>query len=690
MSLVGRVCLLVLLAAAPAFGLQLYKDLEQRREGEAQIHEEALRLTRFAAGELDKILEGARVFLLAVAAHPAVQSGDAAGCREYLANMAQPPAPFLGAAVIDLRGEIICSTRPVGSASFAGDQDYFRDTVTSRHFTVGQLVNSRIDPRQRILPIAAPILSSQGELHGVVVTGLSATALQGSFENKAWPPGGSISLVDKTGAVIVRSPNPELVGSQIPSGSRWMLKAPAEGTAAETGPDGVERIAAFEAPAANHGVLLSVALTKQSAVAKLDMALYRDLALLAATAALAFAAAVLGGGRFLKRPIDRLAGVADRLAHGDLSARAALLDQRSELGRLGGAIDEMASAFEQRTLALRHSEELFREFAENLPEIVWVEDAATRHIEYVSPTYEKVWQRPLAEVGKEGTGWLDAVLPEDRARLLAALRRAHSGEPVSAEYRIHRPDGEERWLHSTAFPLWGQDGNVVRVARITRDITEQRRLELEREQALEQRDLVFRELNHRIRNNLQIVGALLRLQSGRMSDPEAKDALDAAGQRITAVGELHAMLDTGRTVGRLDFGDYLQRLCASLAAALSEDRERVRIVCRTVPLSLDMDRAVPLALIASELITNSLKYAYPPPATGEVTVELARGHGDQVSMTVRDRGRGFEGEPVAGFGLGIIRLFTSQLNAHFELTGTDGATAKLEFTAPAEVERAAA
>lgn len=689
MSLVGRICLLVLLAAAPAFGLQLYKDLEQRREGEAQIHEDALRLARFAAGDLDKIFEGARVFLLAVAAHPAVQSGDAGGCGEYLANMAQPPAPFLGAAVIDLRGELICSTRPVGTATFAGDRDYFRDTVTSGHFTVGQLVKSRIDPRQQILPVAAPILSGEGEPRGVVVTGLSATALQGSFENKAWPPGGSVSLVDKSGSVIVRWPNPELVGSQIPTASRWMLEAPAEGTAAEVGPDGVERIAAFESPAANHGILLSVALSKQAAVAKLDQALYRDLGLLIGTAALAFGAAVLGGRRFVKRPIDRLAGVTNRLAHGELSARATLPEQRSELGRLGAAIDEMATGFEQRTLALRYSEEMFRQFAEYLPEVVWVEDAASGRVEYVSPTYEKVWQRPIAEVTKEGVGWLDAVLPEDRPRLLAALRRARLGEPVSAEYRIHRPNGEERWLHSTAFPLWGQNTHVVRVARITRDVTERRRLELEREQALEQRDLLFRELNHRIRNNLQIVGALLRLQSGRMSGP-AKEALDAAGQRITAVGELHAMLDTSRTVGRLDFGDYLQRLCASLATALSEDHERVRIVCRTVPLLLDMDRAVPLALIASELITNSFKYAYPPPATGEVVVELARGHGDQVSMTIRDRGRGFEGEPVAGFGLGIIRLFTSQLNARFELTGSDGVTAKLEFAAPAELGRTAA
>jgi PAS domain S-box-containing protein len=684
LSLVGRICLLVLLAVAPAIGLQLYKDLEQRREGEAQIHEEALRLNRFAAGELDKILEGARAFLLAVAAHPAVRARDAPGCAAYLAGMAPAPKPFRGAFVIDTSGAVICSTRSVGRASFVGDRGYFQNAVASRHFTVGVLTVSRIDG-SRTLPVAMPVLSDGGDPLGVVALGLNLADLQTTFGNKAWPKGASVSLIDRAGTVLVRWPDPELIGGQIPAGSRWMLDAPAEGTAAEVGPDGVERIAAFEPPAANQGVLLSVALSKQAAVAKLDQALYRDLALLVGTAALALAAAVLGGRRFVKRPVEQLACVTGRLASGDLSARADLPDQSSELGRLGGAIDEMAAAFEHSTQALRRSEELFRQFAEHLPEVVWVENAATGEIEYVGPAYETVWRRPASDVARHGSGWLDAVVPADRGPLQAALRRARSGEVGSAEYRIRRPDGEERWLHSTAFPLRDQDGRVVRVARITRDITERRRLEMEREQALAQRDLLFRELNHRIRNNLQIVGALLRLQSGRLADPDAKAALDAAGQRITAVAELHAMLDGGRTAGQLDFGDYLNRLSASLGTAMLDDRNRVRIVCRTVPLLLDMDRAVPLALIASELITNSLKYAYPYPAEGEVHVELVRGPDNRATMIVRDHGRGFEGDPAPGFGLGIIRLFTTQVEATLTLAGDDGVTARVEFAVPADL-----
>ena len=96
-SLVGRVYLLVLLAAAPAFGLQLYQDLEQRTAGERQVGQEALRLVRFASSELDKVLEGARAFLVAVAANPDVQAGDSAGCSRYFQGLGAPFPPIRGA-----------------------------------------------------------------------------------------------------------------------------------------------------------------------------------------------------------------------------------------------------------------------------------------------------------------------------------------------------------------------------------------------------------------------------------------------------------------------------------------------------------------------------------------------------------------------------------------------------------------
>ena len=142
------------------------------------------------------------------------------------------------------------------------------------------------------------------------------------------------------------------------------------------------------------------------------------------------------------------------------------------------------------------------------------------------------------------------------------------GTTAVAEYRITRPNGEQRWLHSTAFPIRDPDGTVVRIARISRDITATRALEAEREQALRQRDLLFSDSTTGSSNNLQIA-RLPSLQSGQVADPAAKEALRGAGQRIAAVGETRRPY-RGGSIGDLDLAAYLEELSAAGEAMIGE------------------------------------------------------------------------------------------------------------------------
>ena len=197
-------------------------------------------------------------------------------------------------------------------------------------------------------------------------------------------------------------------------------------------------------------------------------------------------------------------------------------------------------------------------------------------------------------------------------------------------------------------------------------------------------------LTHRVKNNLQIVRAFLVLQSGRVSDTGAKEALSAASQRIMAVGDLHAMLYRGGAIGTLDLGAYLGELVERLTAAMVAEDGRVSIAARCMPIWIDMDRAVLVGLIASELITNGLKYAYPPPLTGTVTVTLERLAADRARLTVRDEGRGLDEAVAEGFGLRIVHMLARQLDATLTLRGQDGVTAEVEFAVPAEARDLAA
>lgn len=129
---------------------------------------------------------------------------------------------------------------------------------------------------------------------------------------------------------------------------------------------------------------------------------------------------------------------------------------------------------------LRNSEELFRSFAENLTDVLWIINADTRQLEYLSPSFAAMWgesrERIMADMGR----WRQLVHPEDRARAALSLPRTLDGETITTSYRIVRPsDGAERWIQDTGFPIRDGAGRIVHVGGIARDLTERTRAEME-------------------------------------------------------------------------------------------------------------------------------------------------------------------------------------------------------------------
>ena len=174
--------------------------------------------------------------------------------------------------------------------------------------------------------------------------------------------------------------------------------------------------------------------------------------------------------------------------------------------------------------------------------------------------------------------------------------------------------------------------------------------------------------------------AFLNLQSGRTTDAGAKAALQAASQRIGVVGEMHAMLYRDGALGSLDLGAYLRELCRALVASMVADPERIRLKAECESLQIDMDRAILIGIIVSELVTNSLKYAFPDGRPGQVLVVLERGQGEFARLTVTDTGCGLAHEASEGFGLRIVRMLARQLSAELSLSCPNGMRAELEFT----------
>jgi PAS domain S-box-containing protein len=338
----------------------------------------------------------------------------------------------------------------------------------------------------------------------------------------------------------------------------------------------------------------------------------------------------------------------------------------------------------RRTLAaLRESEERFRQFAENSHDVLWMFDRASQRMEYLSPAVEEIWGRDSAAMTEGTTALLATVHPDDREAVAVALRDVLAGKPMNITYRVLRPDGALRWVRDSGFPIRDDTGEIIRVGGICRDITRWQAIEQERERALQDRELMLREINHRVKNNLQVITSMLRLQAGRSASVEVREAFEDACGRVSTITELHTPLFEGVQISTLDFGSYLQDLCGRLDASVAGSHPAdVRIAVETEPAPIDLDRAVPLGLIVNELVTNAIKHGFAADRGGVVEVRFQR-RGDKYRLSVRDDGPGLiaDGQAVLreGLGMQLINGFVRRIQGTLTIHGEQGFEAVVEF-----------
>ncbi len=324
------------------------------------------------------------------------------------------------------------------------------------------------------------------------------------------------------------------------------------------------------------------------------------------------------------------------------------------------------------------AEEPFRQFAENTRDVLWITNLRDRRFEYLSPAFERIWGREREPIMADRGLWLQSVDPADRQKVRRACVRAQAGKEAMLDYRIHLPDGRVRWIRDDAFPIRNRSGGVERIGGLARDVTEHHESEQAKGEALAQRDLLLRELNHRVKNNLQLVTALLHLQAARLDDAGMRAQFEQASSRVAAIAEIHASLHPADgMVGDVAVGDYLKRLCGRLTTAFLEkgQEERISLTVEADQATLDLDRALPLGLIVNELVTNALKHAFPSGGSGAIRISFARRDGSW-RLEVRDTGSGipsFPEERESGFGSKLVRLLVKQIGGTLQV-GRDAGT----------------
>ena len=192
-------------------------------------------------------------------------------------------------------------------------------------------------------------------------------------------------------------------------------------------------------------------------------------------------------------------------------------------------------------------------------------------------------------------------------------------------------------------------------------------------------ELLLKEIHHRVKNNLEVVSSLLALQSHQIDDPNTKEAMLASQNRVHSIGIVHQKLYQGENLGSIEMKDYFINLSESILDSFNA-HERVQVECAMSNLNVDIDTAVPLGLIVNELLTNTIKYAFPGGRSGKVQITLEQAASGNLQLLVSDNGVG-KGDTINGTGFGgqLISLLTRQLGGTMKEDNNNGTHLFFEF-----------
>ena len=294
-----------------------------------------------------------------------------------------------------------------------------------------------------------------------------------------------------------------------------------------------------------------------------------------------------------------------------------------------------------------------------------------------SPFIDELFGFAAGEAGGYATPFFERIHPDDLEMVRAHLGNIAANPDLSGarfDLRIVIPNGPTRWVMACGELMQGRAGLPARLIGVAVDATADR----EREQALEaalaerevwlrQKDLLFREVNHRVKNSLQLVMSILSLQANDTQSEAARSHLLSAGSRIAAIMGVHERLYQSENVTTVEMDKYLHRLCSDITTSTNGGTGDCWIEMEADPLELPIELAVPIALIVNELVTNAVKHAYPQ-AGGPVRLELRGEEGGHIHLLVADKGTGY-GPDTARKGLGsrLIPGLARQLRGQLEI-----------------------
>jgi len=304
-------------------------------------------------------------------------------------------------------------------------------------------------------------------------------------------------------------------------------------------------------------------------------------------------------------------------------------------------------------------------------------------IQYANPRFEELTGYSLEEALGQNPRILQSGY-HDKAFYKNIWDTIMNKDTWKGEFRNKRKDGSLYWEHASISPVIDDTGNIMSFVAVKEDITDKKLVEEKLKESLREKEILLKEIHHRVKNNLAVVSSLLDLQAMSITEEPIRFMFTECQNRIHSIALVHTKLYQSDNFGFVNFGEYLENLVTDLQNIYGNTGIETEVICEEI--NLDLDTAIPLGLIVNELVTNSMKHAFPETNSGKIHVEIGRKIDNDIELIISDDGVGFPEntnfDTLDSLGLQLVTSLTDQIDGKFSYQPDNGSKFIISFSSP--------
>lgn len=370
----------------------------------------------------------------------------------------------------------------------------------------------------------------------------------------------------------------------------------------------------------------------------------------------------------------------DSTIHWVASKGQVYYDETGKAVRMVG-VDMDITSRKQIEAALRESEERFKTFMNNSPVMAFMKDQEGRYV-YVNEQLKRVFNVKQSDwYGKTDEDWFsEAAANQIRKDDISVISTGKTSEVLET---VHTPDGFTHYWLVFKFPVKDSSGQWL-LGGVAVDITQRKQAEEEIKLSLQEKEVLLKEVHHRVKNNLQIIDSLFRHQFRHTQDRQTTEVLKECQNRVNSMALLHEKLYQSKDLSKINLAGYIRSLLANLFNSYSFNTNLIDLKIEVDNIFVDFETALPCGLIVNELVSNSLKYAFPLGKEGAIQIKFHQKDFQNFMLMVKDDGvglpKGFNFNQLQSLGLKLVRSLVRQLGGQLEINSNRGTEFLINFT----------